>query len=353
MAPRPQVNSAGLGGRPYIRRVGKREERFLEALGNVDATSAPGSSVSVEQVAQVAGLERVDAIRVGLELIDEGFVDGVPLAGDDEIQSINGLQLTGTGRRALGRQLGGRFLFALEDASAGDPDAAVSANAVGDMLGWPNVVADRVAETLADDGLIEYIEMGSDLTTITSAGRAHLDRTSADKEEDDVMASVSINKAAIAQMMRDIQREFDKHPINVAVQSEGSFPAGSTTIYNGPVIHGDANGAQLAWGNDTVTQHRQEQVAPGYEILAQALVSTLQQLPAAGLPAADQEDAEAAAREALHALTEGDPDSGVVRRAVAALKGHLALLATGMVAGAEQGAQEWAKTAVQHLQLPF
>jgi len=333
--------------------VGRREETFLEALGTVESTSVPGSPVSIEQVAQVAGLDRADAVRVGLELIDEGFVDGAPLAGDDEIKTINGLKLTGTGRRALGRQLAVRFLFALEDASAGDPDAAVSAKAVGSELGWPDVVAGRVAETLADDGLVEYIEMGSDLTTITSAGRAHLDRAMAQKGEDDVMASVSINKAAIAKMMRDIQREFDKHPINVAVQADGSLPAGSTTIYNGPVIHGDANGAQLAWGNDTVTQHRQEQVAPGYEVLAQALVSTLQQLPAAGLPAADQEDAEAAAREALHALTQGEPDRGVVRRGVAALKGHLALLATGMVVGAEQGAQEWAKTAVQHLQLPF
>lgn len=333
--------------------MGRREETFLEALGTVESTSVPGSTVSVEQVAQVAGLDRADAVRVGLELIDEGFVVGAPLAGDDEIKTINGLQLTGTGRRALGRQLAVRFLFALEDASARDPDAAVSAKAVGSELGRPDVVAGRVADTLADDGLVEYIEMGSDLTTITSAGRAHLDRAMAQKGEDDVMASVSINKAAIAKMMRDIQREFDKHPINVAVQADGSLPAGNTTIYNGPVIHGDANGAQLAWGNDTVTQHRQEQVAPGYEILAQALVSTLQQLPAAGLPAADQEDAEAAAREALHALTQGEPDRGVVRRGVAALKGHLALLATGMVVGAEQGAQEWAKTAVQHLQLPF
>lgn len=167
------------------------------------------------------------------------------------------------------------------------------------------------------------------------------------------MASVSINRAAIAQMTRDIQREFDKHTIKVSVESDGSFPTGNTTIFNGPVIHGDANGAQLAWGNEMVTQHRQEQVAPGYEILAQALVSTLQQLPAAGLSAADQQDAESAAREALHALTQGEPDSGVLRRAVAALKGHLAQLAAGLAIGAEQGAEEWAKTAIQHLHFPF
>ena len=85
------------------------------------------------------------------------------------------------------------------------------------------------------------------------------------------MAKVSINRAGIAQMMREIQREFDKHPVKVPVESD-RLSTGTTTIFNGPVLHGDANGAQLAWGNETVTQHREEQVAPGYEILAQALV---------------------------------------------------------------------------------
>ena len=61
------------------------------------------------------------------------------------------------------------------------------------------------------------------------------------------MAKVSINRAGIAQMMREIQREFDKHPIKVPVDSD-RLSTGTTTIFNGPVIHGDANGAQLAWG---------------------------------------------------------------------------------------------------------
>jgi hypothetical protein len=331
-----------------------QEEAFLDALATVDATSAPGCPIGVEQVATIAGFERGDAIRVALSLMNEGLVDGVPLSGDDEIKSVNGLELTGVGRRTLGRDRAVRFLFALEDASMGDPDAAVSAGGVGAGFGWADVEARRVADTLVDDGLVDEAEMGSDLVRMTSAGRAHLDAVSDHKREDEGMASVSINKAAIARMMGDIQHEFDKHPIRVAVRSDGSVPTGNTTtIYNGPVIHGNANGAQLAWGNDTVTQNRQEQVAPGYEILPQALVSTLQQLPAAGLPAADQEDAESAARDALHALTQGEPDAGLVRRAVAALKGHLAQLAAGLVVGAEQGAQEWAKTAIQHLQLPF
>jgi hypothetical protein len=175
----------------------------------------------------------------------------------------------------------------------------------------------------------------------------------AEGKEDERMSSVSINKGAIAQMMRDIQREFDKHRITVAVEADPPLPGSHTTIYNGPVIHGDANGAQLAWGNETVTQVHHEQIAPGYEVLAQALVSTLQQLPAAGLSAPDQQDAEAAAREALHALTQANPDHGLIRRSVVALKGHLAQVAAGLIAGAHQGTQEWAKTAIQHLHLPF
>jgi hypothetical protein len=298
-------------------------------------------------------LERDDAIRVGLELIAEHLVEGELLTGDGQVMSINGLRLTGLGRRALGTQHARRFLSALEETLDSDLNADVSASAVGEGMGWPRLVAERVAETLADQGLVEYVEMGSDLITMTSAGRTHLARLLPLLQEEDRMASVSIDRAAIAQMMRDMQQEFDKHTISVAVQSDGPIPGGNTTIYNGPVIHGNADGAQLAWGNDTVMQHRQEQVAPGYEALAQALVSTLQQLPAAGLPAADQQDAESAAREALHLLTQGKPDPGVVRRSVAALKGHLAQLAAGLVAGAEQGAQEWAKTAIQHLHLPF
>jgi hypothetical protein len=46
-----------------------------------------------------------------------------------------------------------------------------------------------------------------------------------------------------------------------------------TVIINGPVIHGNANGAQLAWGNQTVHQKRIEQIAPGYEAVAQAVVN--------------------------------------------------------------------------------
>jgi hypothetical protein len=149
---------------------------FVEALGHLDATNAPGMPISVEAVAAAAGLERTDAIRVALELIDAGWIAGVPLPGDDEIKTINGLELRGPGRRELGRQRGLQFMLELEADSRGDPDADVDAATIGQRLGWTRTEADNVATTLADSGLIEYVEMGSDLVTMTTAGRRQLDR---------------------------------------------------------------------------------------------------------------------------------------------------------------------------------
>lgn len=104
-------------------------------------------------------------------------------------------------------------------------------------------------------------------------------------EEDQArVGRVSVDRDGVARMMREIQQEFDKHPIRVPVQTDGPATTGSsgnTTIYNGPVIHGNADGAQLAWGNSTVhqTQHHAEQIAPGFEAIAQAVVRTLEGLP--------------------------------------------------------------------------
>lgn len=173
------------------------------------------------------------------------------------------------------------------------------------------------------------------------------------------MTKVSINKREIARMARDIQREFDKHPIRVPVQADAPEPQegflAGTTIYNGPVIHGNADGAQLAWGNNAVyqTQNDTEQITPGFEAIAQAVVSTLEQLPVVGLAEDDLQDAKFAADEVLAEVTEPEPDRPRIRRAVSALKGLLAPVATGVVAGSADGAQEWARTAIEQLGTPF
>jgi hypothetical protein len=170
------------------------------------------------------------------------------------------------------------------------------------------------------------------------------------------MSNVSINRQGIAQFLNEIQREFDKHPIKIPVQADSgisphSISQGSTTIYNGPVIHGDANGAQLAWGNRDVQQQREttEQIAPGYEAVAQAMVKILEQLASSGIPDEDQRDVETAANEVFAEITRPEPDRGKLRRAVSVIKGALAPVAMGLVKGSATGADEWARTAIEQL----
>jgi hypothetical protein len=180
------------------------------------------------------------------------------------------------------------------------------------------------------------------------------------------MTNTRINKRGIQQLMNEIQREFDKHPIRVPVVAESPVadeivqaygpPPSGTAVYQGPVIIGNADGAQLAWGNNTVQQtavNRTEEVAPGFEAIAAAVALTLGQLPAAGLDEEDEADAKAVADEILVEVTQPQPDRGKIRRAITALKGFLAPIATGLARGGGQGAQEWAKTAIEQLGSPL
>lgn len=170
---------------------------------------------------------------------------------------------------------------------------------------------------------------------------------------------VTINKRGIAKMMRDMQKEFDKHPIKVPLKVEepdtpvAKAAPGHTTINYGPVIHGSADGAQLAWNNSgTVDQAQnsgEQQIAPGFELLAQALISTREGLTGLGLLDEDLAEAQAAADDALAEVTQPEPDRSKLRRAVTALKGLLAPIATGLAAGAGVGAQEFARTAIEQL----
>jgi hypothetical protein len=198
------------------------------------------------------------------------------------------------------------------------------------------------------------------------------------KMEGSGMTGFSIDKRGIAKMMKEIQHEFDKHPISVPVEaapqitpkvddsqegSKGSGPqvapkSGDTIIYHGPVItiHGNANGAQLAWDNEKVTQsqrNKKEQIASGFEPIAQAIAKTLEGLHAVGLDDPERQGAEAAASAALTEVTNTQPDKGRLRNALAALKGYLTPIALGLAAGSAGGAQEWAHTAIEQLGTPF
>ena len=160
-----------------------------------------------------------------------------------------------------------------------------------------------------------------------------------------------INRQAIARMTREIQREFDKHPISVPIKGEPRIHDRGSTVYNGPVVNVLGDGAQLAWDNRDVYQGRREQqeIAPGFEAITQALVSTLEHLAEVGLNKEDRITAEDAASDVLSEVTKESPDRGVIRRGVAIVKGILAPLAVGARAGVSDSAREWAKTAVEQL----
>jgi hypothetical protein len=165
-----------------------------------------------------------------------------------------------------------------------------------------------------------------------------------------------INKRGIEQFTRELQQEFDKHPIRMDVRTDlpqlPDIRPGTTTIYNGPVILGSADGAQLAWNNDSVSQSQSEQpqhIAAGFEALAQVVIEVLQQLPAAGLCEEDQVNAAEAGNEILAQLTETVPDAGKVKRALTLLRGVLAPLVVAAGTGVAQGVAEWAKAAIEHL----
>jgi hypothetical protein len=170
------------------------------------------------------------------------------------------------------------------------------------------------------------------------------------------MTDASINGQEVTRLMQAIQAEFDKHPIRLPIVGGANdfavaSSAGNTTIYNGPVIHGDATGAQLAWNNRTTHQNqaRTEQISQGFEAIAKAVAMTLEQLPFAGLSREQREDAETAGSEVLYEVTQPEPDRSKIRRALSMLRGILTPLAIGAARGEVAGAQDWAHTAIEQL----
>lgn len=167
-----------------------------------------------------------------------------------------------------------------------------------------------------------------------------------------------INKSVIRKMTRDLRREFDKHPIKVPVETDqphvsGYFTSPATTInnYNGPVVHIEGDHAQLAWNNDSVTQNqnRVEDIAAGYEELAQVLTSLLAGLNALGLSASDDTELRENVETVLGEVTNAEPNQGVIKRSVTMLKGLLAAVAAGVSAGVSAESQEFARTIIDAL----
>jgi hypothetical protein len=128
--------------------------------------------------------------------------------------------------------------------------------------------------------------------------------------------------------------------------------ADTVNNYDGPIFNAEASGNQLAWNNTNVVQNQQQNtttVAPGFEELAAVIADVLRGLPHSGLSQEDREDAEVVAGEVMTEITSPEPEKGKVRRALAMLRGLLAPVATGAVAGAAAGTQEWAQAAITGL----
>ncbi|GAA1484699.1 hypothetical protein [Brachybacterium fresconis] len=170
-----------------------------------------------------------------------------------------------------------------------------------------------------------------------------------------------INKQAIRKMSREIEREFAKNPVRVPLQAEHSavsLPAATTVNnYNGPVVTVNGDHAQLAWDNQNVTQTQEhsEQVAPGYEQLAQLLTDILASLSSFQLDETDGAELRENANLVLQEVVKSEPDQGIVRRGVTLIKGLLAPISAGLGKAATEETAEAAREVIDALgtSLPF
>lgn len=168
-----------------------------------------------------------------------------------------------------------------------------------------------------------------------------------------VSSEFKINKQGIAQIQRELEREFAKRPIRVPLAGDpSSLTAPHSTVINylGPVVTVTGDHAQLAWGNDAVHQGQSTAtIADGYAELAAVVTKLLALVDQLGLPAEDVADAEDQARTVLAEVTRPSPDSGVVRRGVTMLKGVLAAVAAGVYGGVTAETSEAARDLIEKL----
>lgn len=168
--------------------------------------------------------------------------------------------------------------------------------------------------------------------------------------------SFKINQSAIKKMTQEIQREFDKNPIQVPINAD-SPALRSGDVYNGPVINVQGDNAQLAWDNRDVLQSNTTNppadIAAGFEPLSEAVVRILKEVHASGLAPDDIAAVEEAGKEILDEVTRKEPEEGRIKRTVTYMKGLLAPLVTRVTESAAEGAGEgvhdWAATAVEAL----
>jgi hypothetical protein len=175
-----------------------------------------------------------------------------------------------------------------------------------------------------------------------------------------VAKGFEINQRGIDAFTKALQKEFDKRPIKVPIETgdaDTNLPATTVNNYHGPVVtvHGDH--AQLAWESDTVnqTQNRVEQIAAGYEDLAKVVTEVLVNLDDMSLAPSDIDEVRTHAEAVLGEVVKAEPNQGVVKRSVTMLKGLFAPVAAGLSAAATEESSELARQAIEALgsSLPF
>lgn len=156
-------------------------------------------------------------------------------------------------------------------------------------------------------------------------------------EENNVAKGVSINKRAVSKFQKDIQREFDKRPIEVPINADtarlsGASQPSTVNHYHGPTVTVNGDQAQVAWGDGTISQERRDvsEVAEGYRDLARILADILAKLDNLPLTEEDNQYTRENAEALLTEVVKAEPDNGVVRRGVTLVKGLLASIATGV-----------------------
>ena len=133
----------------------------------------------------------------------------------------------------------------------------------------------------------------------------------------------------------------------------GSQTASGTnsSVLGTQTVQGTSNAVA---GRDVQTHTAVNQVAPGFESVAQAVADVLAWLPEAGLVGQDRADAEQAGHEVLAEAVRAEPDIGKAKRALTILKGLLSPLAirvmTGAAAGAGTEAQAGTEKAVKAIE---
>lgn len=167
-----------------------------------------------------------------------------------------------------------------------------------------------------------------------------------------------INKSGIRKLQRNLQREFDKHPISIPVTAEPSDPphtsrlrtAQAPTIinnYHEPVITNHGDHAQIAWDAQNITQtsnHTQD-IAPGFENFAQALATLLASSDELPVEDTQKQKFKMVAEELLEETTQPEPRKNLLDAGVDRLKGILA----PVLCGAQQGITAESQETVQHI----